>query len=202
MRQAMTGPSRWPPPLVLASGSPQRRKLLRELGVPFEVIPSRASENSREKDPRRLVQLLARRKALAVARLRPDALVLGADTIVYCRGEILGKPKDPADALRILNLLNGSWQRVYTGVAVAWDGGRGLLGGVAVSRVLARRLPEQTLERLAGKHMDKAGAYAVQDRDDPFIARVSGDFDNVVGLPMRLVRRLYARARASAGRTK
>jgi septum formation protein len=95
--------------LVLASGSPQRRRLLREAGVRFRVVPSRVSERSAEKDPRRLVALLARRKALAVAKARPRDTVVGADTLVVCKGEILGKPRDAADALRILRLLNGSW---------------------------------------------------------------------------------------------
>ena len=179
--------------LILASGSPQRRKLLREAGIRFKIVPSRVSERSREKDPRKLVLLLAKRKALAVARAHKAQVVLGADTIVVCKGQILGKPRDAADALRILKLLNGSWQRVYTGVAVAARGGRVLLQAAVLSRVRARRLPEAELRRLAGKHMDKAGAYAVQDRDDPFIERVEGPFDNVVGLPVDAVRRLLAR---------
>jgi septum formation protein len=179
--------------LILASGSPQRRKLLRAAGLKFTIVPSRVSERSREKDPRKLVLLLARRKALAVARAHTADTVLGADTLVVCKGEILGKPKDEADALRILKLLNGSWQRVYTGVAVASRGGRVLRQAAVLSRVRARRLPEAQLRRLAGKHLDKAGAYAVQDQDDPFIERVVGPFDNVVGLPVDAVRRLLKR---------
>lgn len=182
--------------LILASGSPQRRKLLRAAGLRFKVVPSRVSESSRERNPRRLVLVLAERKARAVAKTQPRHLVLGADTIVVCRGQILGKPKDPADALRILRRLNGSWQRVYTGVAVAADGGKRLLKTAVVSRVRARKLPDEQLRRLAGKHLDKAGGYAVQDRDDPFIDRVEGPFDNVVGLPVDAVLRLLARAGA------
>lgn len=176
--------------LILASGSPQRRKLLRAAGIRFRVVPSLVSERSAEKDPRKLVALLARRKALSVAKTHPEDVVLGADTLVYCKGEILGKPKDTRDALRTLRLLNGSWQKVYTGVAVARDGGRTLRQAVAVSRVKARKLPEADLARFALKHHDKAGAYAVQDKRDPFIERVEGSFDNVIGLPVALARRL------------
>jgi len=181
-------------PLILASASPQRRKLLKRLRVSFEIIPSRVSERSSEKNPRKLVALLAKRKALEIARRRPDAVVLGSDTLVVCKGEILGKPKNRKDSERILRLLNGSWQRVYTGVCVAVDGGRRVFSEVAVTRVLARKLDEKRLLAFAGKHMDKAGAYAVQDRKDPFIARVDGDLDNVIGLPLKSVRRVLARA--------
>lgn len=182
-------------PLVLASGSPRRRAILRAAGVRFRVDPSGVDESSRERNPRRLVIALARRKAADVARRHPDRLVLGADTVVSCAGEIIGKPKDRADAERILRLLSGRWQSVWTGVALALPGGR-VISDAAVSKVKARALPEPLLRRLVGKHMDKAGAYAVQDREDPLVERVVGDRDNVTGLPMRVVRRLLARAGA------
>lgn len=181
--------------LILASASPQRRLLLRKAGVRFRVAPSGVPESSRLKEPRRLVLALARRKAAAVAARHPGAWVLGADTVVVCRGRILGKPRDAADALRILRLLNGAWQKVYTGVALLRSGRGPVLDGVAVSRVKAHRMPEAWLRRYATKHPDKAGAYSVQHRDDPFIEKVLGPFDNVVGLPVALVRRLLARAR-------
>jgi septum formation protein len=164
--------------------------------VRFTVDPSGVSENSREKNPRKLVIELARKKAADVARRHPERLVLGADTIVVCAGEILGKPKDAKDGERMLRLLCGRWQQVWTGVAVA-AGGK-LYSGAALSRVKARKLPEEKLRALIGKHMDKAGAYAVQDRKDPLVEKVVGDRDNVTGLPMRLVRKLLARARKAA----
>jgi septum formation protein len=158
--------------------------------VRFTVDPSGVSEDSREKNPRRLVIELARKKAADVAQRHPGRLVLGADTIVVCAGEILGKPKDAEDGER---MLCGRWQQVWTGVAVA-AGGK-LYSGAALSEVKARKLPEEKLRALIGKHMDKAGAYAVQDRKDPLVEKVVGDRDNVTGLPMRLVRKLLARAR-------
>jgi septum formation protein len=181
------------PDLILASASPRRKAILRAAGVRFRVDPSRVDENIAEKNPRRLVAKLARLKALDVARRHPGALVLGADTIVACAGEILGKPKDLKDAVRMITLQSGRMQRVYTGVALAK--GRRVYVAVAVTKVYARLLGAESLRRLAGKHMDKAGAYAVQDRKDPLVERISGDRDNVVGLPMRAVRRLLARAR-------
>lgn len=179
--------------LVLASGSPRRRAILRAAGVRFTVDPSGVSEKTRERDPRKLVVLLARRKAADVAKRHPGRLVLGADTIVVCAGEILGKPKDAKDGERMLRLLCGRWQKVWTGVAVVAPDGR-LHSGAALSRVKARALPEAKLRALVGKHMDKAGAYAVQDRKDPLVEKIVGDRDNVTGLPMRLVRKLLARA--------
>jgi septum formation protein len=163
--------------------------------VRFRVDPSGVDESSPETDPRRLVLELARRKAIDVAKRHPGSLVLGADTLVVCAGEIIGKPKDLADAERILRLLNGRWQKVWTGVALASDGGRRIFSAAALSRVKARELPEEALRRLVGKHMDKAGAYAVQDRRDPLVEKIVGDRDNVTGLPMRVVRRLLARSR-------
>ncbi|OGR47037.1 MAG: septum formation protein Maf [Elusimicrobia bacterium GWA2_66_18] len=181
--------------LILASASPRRRAILRSAGVRFRVDPSRVDEGSREKDPRRLVVALARRKALEVSRRHPELPVLGADTIVVCAGELLGKPRDLKDAARMITLQSGRWQRVYTGTALVV--GRRVFTDLAVTKVKARRLDAGRLRRLSGKHMDKAGAYAVQDDHDPLVEKIVGDRDNVVGLPMRSVRRLLARAAAA-----
>ncbi|MFH2203199.1 MAG: nucleoside triphosphate pyrophosphatase [Elusimicrobiota bacterium] len=180
--------------LILASASPQRHRLLRRLRRPFLIIPAEVSERCAEHAPRRLVVKLALRKARAVAREHPDALVLGADTVVAHRGAVIVKPRSRADSSRILNTLNGKVHRVYTGVALV-DGASGKSWtAAAVSKVKARRLPPAELERFIGKHMDKAGAYAVQDRRDPFIERIEGPRDNVIGLPLECVRQLLRRA--------
>ncbi|OGR90149.1 MAG: septum formation protein Maf [Elusimicrobia bacterium RBG_16_66_12] len=186
------------PDLILASASPRRKAILRAAGVRFRADPSHVDETSSEKDPRRLVVQLARKKALEVARRHPGLPVLGADTLVVCAGQILGKPDDLAHAVRMITLQSGRWQRVYTGTALVM--GRRVYTDLAVSRVKARRLDDARLRSLAGKHMDKAGAYAVQDRRDPLVERIVGDRDNVVGLPMRSVRRLLARARSRRAR--
>jgi len=181
------------PDLILASGSPRRKAILHAAGIRFRVDVSDVDENISEKNPRRMVAKLARLKALEVAKRHPGMLVLGADTTVVCAGEILGKPKDLKDAVRMITLQSGRTQRVLTGVALVK--GRRVYAEVAMTKVYARKLDAAMLERLAGKHMDKAGAYAIQDRKDPLVARIEGDRDNVTGLPMRVVRRLLARAK-------
>lgn len=176
--------------LILASGSPQRRKLLRSMGLSFKVVPSGVGENAPLGNWRKMVKDLARRKARAVAKRHPDAVVVGADTVVVCRGRLYLKPRDRAHSIRILGALNGRWHRVYTGVAVVCRSKSLERADVAVSRVRARELPRERLESLAGKHMDKSGAYAVQDKRDPFIQKVVGPIDNVIGFPRRTFSRL------------
>ncbi len=173
--------------LILASASPRRRVLMRKAGYRFRIIPSRIREVHPRCPPFRLVQSLAVQKAIAVARRHPYQLVLGADTIVYLNGQVIGKPKNPSHADRILASQSGKWQKVYTGVALAWNGGRSVMKRGAVSKVKMRVLSERDIAWARKRHLDKAGAYAVQQRNDPFVTRIVGDFDNVVGLPMRVV---------------
>lgn len=182
------------PALILASRSPRRRELLAEAGIKHRVVPSRVAEVSAYKRPALIVRELAYKKALSVALRHPGSPVLGSDTLVYCKGEVMGKPAHRKDALRLLRLLNGSWQAVHTGVALVWVDKGVYLAGAEVSRCKARRLPETELRALASKHHDKAGAYAVQDKDDLFIEKIEGRYDNVVGLPMNLVRKFMKKA--------
>ncbi len=186
--------------LILASASPQRRRLLRSLRVPFKIIPSRVSEATSESNPRKLVAELAMRKAKAVAAKHPRALVLGADTIVVHQGKILTKPRDRADSRRLLDILNGHCHRVYTGVALIDHLSGKFWKEVTVTKVTARRFPPEEIEKLVGRHMDKAGGYAVQDRNDPFIESIVGPLDNVIGLPLASVRRLLKKASAARRR--
>lgn len=189
-------------PLILASQSPQRRQLLKALHVPFKIVPSKVSERSSQTNPRLLVKELSIRKANAVARKRRAGLILGADTIVLCRGKILLKPRSKKDSFKMLSTLNGRWQRVYTGVAlIDAETGR-CWSEVTLSRVKARKLDQAGLNRLAGKHMDKAGSYAMQDHQDPFIEKVVGPKDNVIGLPLDSVRRLIRKSATAISRYK
>jgi len=176
--------------IILASKSPRRIELLKSLGMKFDIIPSQCEEKSTKKRPAARVKELAVQKAFNVAQKYPAALVIGADTLVYCQGEIIGKPKDKKDALRILHKLNGAWQSVYTGVCVMCLQQQKILFGHEVSKCKARKLPEDKLARLAGKHLDKAGAYAVQDNEDPFIERIVGSKTNVVGFPVEFFEKL------------
>ncbi len=182
------------PRLILASKSPRRRELLSEAGIKHRVLPSDIDETSSYRRPDLIVRELAYKKALSVALKHPGSPVLGSDTVVYCKGEIMGKPDGHGHALRLLKRLNGSWQAVHTGVALVWLEKGIFLAGSDVTRCKARRLPETELRSLASKHHDKAGAYAVQDKDDAFISKMEGRYDTVVGLSMNLVRKFMKKA--------
>jgi septum formation protein len=176
--------------LILASKSPRRRLLLKSLKIPFKVMPSGVAEHSSETRPHRLVQELALRKAESVAGQVKDALVLGADTLVVCGGKILGQPKDPQDAYKMLYRLSGTTHHVFTGVALI-DAVTGKTDVTyEVSSVRMKKLPVERILQLAHKHLDKAGAYAIQSKQDPIAQVVKGTYDNVVGLPLDVVKRL------------
>jgi septum formation protein len=173
--------------IILASASPRRREILTRLGYKFDVILPSVQEITVKKRPSAMVKELAFKKTFDVARLYPDAVVIGGDTLVYCKGRVIGKPKNKADALRILRLENGSWQAVYSGIAIICKNQNKAVTGVERTLCKARRLDDKALSALAGKHMDKAGAYAMQDNDDIFIERIKGCYDNVVGMPSALL---------------
>ncbi len=179
------------PVLVLASGSPRRRQLLEMLGIPIEVRPSRISEVRRPgESPRTYAERLAREKAAGV----PGALVLGADTTVVVDGEMLEKPVDAADALRMLKRLEGRAHQVITAIALKTPDG--MLGATDVTAVTFRPADDDTLRAYiaTGEPMDKAGAYGIQGYGAALVERIDGDFFGVMGLPVRLVLDLLARA--------
>lgn len=176
--------------LVLASKSPRRIELLCQMGKQFEVCPAHGVEKTHYKRPHLQVADLSAHKAFEVAQKYPRALVIGADTLVFCGGEVIGKPKDEKDALRILRKLNGSWQTVYTGVTLIYLAQKKFVRGVEKTRCKARKLPLSQLKEMAGKHLDKAGAYAVQDKDDQFIEKMIGSRTNVVGFPIELFEKM------------
>ena len=174
--------------LILASSSPRRRELMGYTGIPFEVVTADAPE---EKDgaPDALVMENAARKARAVWKAHPGRIVLGADTVVYQDGRVLGKPRDKAEAQWMLEGLSGSWHTVYTGVCVIGTDGKADVR-VDTSRVLFVSLGGESIARYVetGEPMDKAGAYALQGIGGMFVRRIEGSYSNVIGLPMALVR--------------
>lgn len=176
--------------IILASGSPRRQALLKKAGYNFDVICPDVKEITSKKLPHKIVQELALKKAFSVAVLYPDALVIGGDTLVYCKGKILGKPKNEADALKLLKIENNSWQAVYSGLALICKNKNKLLLGYDKTLCKARNLDLKTLKHLASKNLDKAGAYAMQDTDDQFIERIKGSYDNVVGFPTELFKEM------------
>ncbi len=178
--------------LILASRSPRRRELLARAGFRFLVRPADAGaeESWREgEDPRTHVERLARAKA-AAAEADPEDVVLGADTVVVVDGEVLGKPADAAEAVRMLRRLAGREHQVWTGVCLK----RGARELVDSERTLVRFAPLEESEIqeyvASGEPLDKAGAYAIQGLASKFVERIEGCYFNVVGLPVAKVYRL------------
>jgi septum formation protein len=179
--------------LILASASPRRRELLAQAGYRFSVEASSIDESRRAgEDAIGFATRLAREKAgevfarhAAEAALHP-LLVLGADTVVVCDGEVMGKPADEADAERMLRLLAGRTHHVVTGVAVAW--GAGAEVAAEITQVTMNTLSGEEIAAYVagGEPMDKAGAYAIQGFAGRWIPRIHGCYFNVVGLPLAL----------------
>ncbi len=184
------------PRLVLASASPRRRELLGGLGLDFDLRPVDIDETPLAGEPaEEYVLRLAEAKAEASAPA-PGELALAADTIVVVDGDLLGKPRDPDDARRMLERLSGREHRVLTGVALRGPGGEPRRSAVDSTRV---RFAELTGDEIAwyvasGEPLDKAGAYAVQGLGALFVDGIVGNHSNVVGLPLPRVYRLLRRA--------
>ncbi|MBP3660765.1 MAG: septum formation inhibitor Maf [Oscillospiraceae bacterium] len=170
--------------LILASQSPRRRELLGLTGLDFVVRAADIDETMDEtKPPEEEVARVSRLKALAVAR-EPDDVVIAADTIVVCEGKVLGKPRDEADAFRMLSLLSGRDHQVMTGMTVLQ--GDEIVTHTEVTRLRFRDLlPGEIRAYIAsGEPMDKAGAYGIQGGAALFCTRMEGDYYNVMGLPV------------------
>lgn len=188
------------PRLILASGSPRRRQLLAQAGFDFETIEPEVSEVSpNELTLGEITSWNAIRKGLAVARKNPDAVVLAADTLVALGREIIGKPRDFADAKKILARLNGREHVVATGVFLARLARAQTESFVVFSRVLFRKWSDAQIENYLREinPLDKAGAYAAQDRGGAIIRRIVHSRSNVIGLPLEKLRPALARFGAS-----
>ena len=172
--------------VILASASPRRKQLLEMLGLDFEVRPAKGEERLPDGiGPEEAVRRLSLQKAASVAQeCAPEDVVIGADTIVWHDGRILGKPKDEQDAARMLSALSGNVHRVYTGVTVIR--GETVLSAAEETKVRFRRLsgPEIDAYIKTGEPMDKAGAYGAQGCASLFVEGIEGDFFNVMGLPV------------------
>jgi septum formation protein len=174
--------------LILASNSPRRHELLRNAGIAFKASPSQADERRREGES---AEAYARRaaceKALDVAgRTAPGAIVLGADTVVAIRGQILGKPLNPEEARQFLRLLSGATHQVITGFCLV-RAPRGVAAlSHEVTHVTFRQVDDDEIEQyvLSGEPFDKAGAYGIQGLASKFVSRIEGCYFNVVGLPV------------------
>jgi 23S rRNA (uracil1939-C5)-methyltransferase len=182
--------------IVLASASPRRRELMARVAPEFRVFPTDVDESAiPERDPLEFAIAAAALKARRAAEKFPEAVVLGADTVVALGLRILGKPADRDDARAMLRSLSGRRHRVITGLAFYRQAEDRLLTGYDLTYVTFRELTAAMIEGYLdqGTFLDKAGAYAVQEIGDAFVARLKGDYDNVVGFPVDKVKRLLAR---------
>ncbi|NNF02940.1 MAG: septum formation protein Maf [Rhodothermales bacterium] len=183
-------------PLVLASASPRRRTILELSGATFEVIPSGFEEHALDSEsPDEMVVRLSAGKARDISSRRPDALVIGADTIVVLDGEILEKPEDAEHAVRMLSRLSGRTHTVKTGVTLVHDASERLVSFLEQTHVTFSPLTRTQIHDYVstGSPLDKAGGYGIQDEGALFVERIEGDFYTVMGLPLnRLHRELYS----------
>lgn len=175
-----------PTDIILASASPRRRVLMGLLGVPFDVaVPDVLEDMDGDGSPRECVLRLASDKAAAVALRFPGRIVVAADTIVALDDQILGKPSDSADAMRMLALLRGRWHRVWTGIAVRSGPGAALRAAEWTDVLMRDYANAEAAAYVAtGDPLDKAAAYAIQHEQFSPVALISGCYANVMGLPL------------------
>jgi len=182
--------------LVLASASPRRKELLSILGIPFEVIPSAIDETSLEGEtPETFVVRAAREKGMEVASRLSHSVILSADTVVTIDGEILGKPSDEEDAIRMLRKLSGRDHLVLTAVTLVNQVRQETLEGLERTRVWFQPLTDEQIRDYLRREnvLDKAGAYAIQGYAGVYIPKIEGNYFNVMGLPLPLVHELLWR---------
>jgi septum formation protein len=180
--------------VILASKSPRRVELLKEVIPSFEVIPSSADEIFQPNlTPKENAIAVAYAKALAVSKNHPGHFVIGADTIVVLDDKIIGKPKDAPDACNILKRLSGKQHQVITGVVVVNSAS---MKDAGISDVNIRILNDNEIARYVatGEPMDKAGAYAIQGKGAFMVDSYSGSYSNIVGLPLDIVKTLLEQA--------
>jgi len=175
--------------MILASASPRRRELLEKLQIPFEVIVSDCDESLTDDiAAEQAAEILAVRKASAVAKDYPDAVVIGADTTVVLGDEILGKPKDQADCKRMLHLLSDNVHKVITGTAVFWEGHSFSFSTETLVQFYPLSEAEIDSYSASGEPYDKAGSYGIQGLGALLVRGIHGDYFNVVGLPVARLR--------------
>lgn len=176
--------------IILASGSPRRKELLEQIGMKFEIRKAEREEVITSMIPEEVVKELSMQKAEEVAGKYDGDVIIGADTVVASEGQILGKPKDRADALRMLRLLQGKEHQVITGVAALLKENGKVVNFAETTKVRVFPMTEEQMERYidTGEPMDKAGAYGIQGSFAAYVSGIDGDYNNVVGLP---VGRLY-----------
>jgi septum formation protein len=186
--------------LILASASPRRSELLRNAGISFTVEPAHIAEQPLpDEQPLQYAQRLARDKARAIFARHPDNVVLGADTVVVVDQHLLEKPRDTADAERMLGLLSGRSHQVITGVCLVAKGYEQTEAEITEVRFSTLSESEIASYVETGEPMDKAGAYAIQGMASRWVERIDGCYFNVVGLPVPRLYRMLRALKAKAG---
>lgn len=178
--------------VILASKSPRRKEILENLGLTFEIMVADADESSEITEPCALVQALAAKKGRAVLDKldeKDDLLLIACDTLVYAEGEFLGKPRDRADAERMIRMLSGRSHQVVSGLYLFCQGRE--VTAAEVTGVTFDEMSDGEIEDYINspEPYDKAGGYAVQGRASVFVRGLEGDYFNVVGLPVNLLYR-------------
>ncbi len=172
--------------IILASNSPRRKELLKQIGLRFKIIVSNVEEKNASTSPVDFVKILSRKKAKAVAINNKNAIVIGADTIVVLKNEIIGKPDSLENAIEILKKLSGKTHLVITGFTIIDSKTKKQITKAVTTKVTFKDLSDQEIKAYvySSKVLDKAGAYAIQDKAGMFIKEVKGDYFNIVGLPI------------------
>jgi septum formation protein len=194
MKRKKTGKPEW----ILASASPRRREILKQLGLRFRVVPSGVAEPPRDpmETPSRYAVQIARMKAVEVASRHGSGLIIGVDTVVVLGSDILGKPGNRAEARSMLRRLSGRWHEVLSGICLIDRSPQRTLSSFCCSRVHFRRLSHAEIDWYlkTGEYRDKAGAYGVQGYASLLIDRIEGCYFNIVGFPIMTFRKLCRKA--------
>lgn len=172
--------------VILASKSPRRQEILKDIFPSFDILPQNVDEDVDEKDPKKMVMLLAEKKLNNLDQKYKDALIISADTIVWLNGKVYGKPHTIENAIKTLEALSGTTHYVYTGVCIAYKGKRDIFYDEA--RIIFRDLNRDEIVKYVNekKPLDKAGAYGIQDGD--MVKEYIGSYANIMGFPIEKVK--------------
>ena len=173
--------------VILASSSPRRENILKQIGIDFEIIPSNICEDAElNLGPRKFVQYWSEKKAKVISKKNKDKIVIGADTIVYLNEKILGKPKDNEESYKMLTNLSGKTHKVLTGVSIAYKEKNILRTFSQMTKVTVRDIPKNDILYYIDNYytLDKAGSYGIQDWFSIWIKKIDGCYYNVMGLPI------------------
>ncbi len=179
--------------IILASASPRRKLLLKKIIKSFKILPSAVDEAKlKSKTPEGFAIKAALAKAEDVAKKKKNAIIIGADTIVVLGKKILGKPKNKKDAYKMLKMLSGKTHKVITAIAIIDCETFHKVADYGVTKVTMKKVSDKTIQDYveSGKPLDKAGSYGIQEIEGEFIKKINGDYNNVVGLPLKLLSKL------------